>query len=479
MAAVGGAMALPQIETSPLTSRQRMLIGAAVVGNMLEFYDLFLIGFVLNLVREPWRLTFGESSFVLITAGVGSIVGAFLFGHLADRIGRRKMFVASILTFSVATGVMAGLPEGSWLALGVVRFVVGIGVGGLLAVDLPLVQEFVPSHRRGVLSGLVVVMVPAGLLLGSLAASTLGPVIGWRGLVLTGLAPAVLCLFVRSFVPESPRWLMRQGRIEDARRSVAWALKLRPEDVVIGETAAPQEHPRWASIFAYRRSIALSWLGSLGMQTAFYGFTLWAPTLIALQLGVSPATAAFLNIFVALAGIVGRLASSWLGDRLGRRAVATAFGAIAAVLLVVTAVSHGAVLGGVPVFYPMLIVAFLFIDGVFAVMNPYHAEVFPSSLRTTGFGSAYGFGGVGKIIGPAILGLVTGAGSLVAPQATLDAIPAAFTALAGGSVLVVLANAVFGIRTKGLTLDELDRRLEEQVHAPHPAAAEPLAVPTK
>jgi MFS transporter, putative metabolite:H+ symporter len=461
MAAIGDST-LTQIENSALTSRQKMLIGAAVVGNMLEFFDLFLIGFVLNIIAGPWGLTFGESSFVLMTAGVGAIVGAFLFGHLADKIGRRKTFIATVLTFSVATGLMAAIPEGNWIALGILRFVVGLGVGGLIAVDLPLVQEFVPSKRRGVLSGLVVLLVPAGLLLGSVAATTLGPVLGWRGLVLLGLVPAVLTLFVRTFVPESPRWLIQQGRLDDARDSVAWALKLRREDVDLGDTSAPPVAHRWLTIFRYRRSITLTWLGSFGMQTAFYGFTLWAPTLIALQLGVSPARAAFLNIFIAVAGIGARYLWSVIGDRFGRRHTATALAIAGAACLLVTGLTHEQEIAGIAVFYPMLILSFVFIDGIFAVMIPYHGEVFPTALRSSGFGSAYGFGGVGKILGPAALAVISGAGTLVQPQATLAALPGAFTLLAGGSLLVVVANVLFGINTHGRTLEELDAQAESQ-----------------
>jgi putative MFS transporter len=461
MGAVAGTT-LSQIETSALTSRQRMLIGAAVVGNMLEFFDLFLIGFVVNIIAGPWGLTFGESSFVLMAAGVGAIVGAFLFGHLADKVGRRKTFIATVLTFSVATGLMALVPDGNWIALGLLRFVVGLGVGGLLAVDLPLVQEFVPSARRGVLSGLVVLLVPAGLLLGSLAASTLGPVLGWRGLVLLGLVPAVLTLCVRSFVPESPRWLIQQGRLDDARNSVAWALKLQPEDVDLGDTSTPPVTHKWSTIFRYRRSIALTWIGSLGMQTAFYGFSLWAPTLIALQMGVSPARAAFLNIFIALGGIGARYLWSVVGDRYGRRYTSTALALAGAACLLVTGFTHETEIMGIAVFYPMLIVTFIFVDGIFAVMNPYHAEVFPTALRSSGFGSAYGFGGIGKIVGPAALALISGAGNLVSPQATLGAIPGAFALLAGGSVLVLFANTVFGINTHRLTLEQLDAQAESQ-----------------
>lgn len=465
-----------QIETSPLTRRQKVLIGAAIVGNMLEFFDLFLVGFVLSIISEPWGLTFGQSTFVLLTSGAGAILGAFLFGHLADRIGRRVCFIATVLLFSLATGAMALLPDGAWFALGSLRFFVGLGVGGLIAVDLPLIQEFVPTRRRGFLSGLIVVLVPAGLLLGSVAASTVGATIGWRGLVLLGLLPALLSLFVRAVVPESPRWLIRQGRHGEARKSVAWALHIPESSVVLPDQLEEYVHTPWREIFAYRRSIALTWIGSFGVQTAYYGVVLWAPTLIALTLGVSPARAAFLYIFVALAGIGARFVWALLGDRFGRLPVSTFLAAASAAMLLTIAFTHDASIAGVQAFYPMLIVMFIFVDGVFSVLMPYHAEVFPTHLRSSGYGSSYGFGGIGKILGPAMLALISGVGTLVTPQATVSAIPGAFILLAGGSVVLLCANLVFGISTKGVSLEELDALLETQRRPlPRRAQTQPLS----
>ena len=99
-----------------------------------------------------------------------------------------------------------------WLFLAFFRFFVGFGNAGLIAVDIPLVQEFVPAYKRGWVSGLTTVLLPAGNLLGAVSGAFLAPVIGWRGLFLVGLAPAALVLMIRYWVPESPHWLLRMGR---------------------------------------------------------------------------------------------------------------------------------------------------------------------------------------------------------------------------------------------------------------------------
>src|SRR5258707_1042533 len=165
-----------------LTGNQYRIISAAILGDMLEFFDYYLIGFVLAFIIKPWQLTWGQSAVILLSSGIGAILGAGFWGWVADRIGRRKVFMATIINFSVATGFLALTPDNGWLYLMIFRFFVGFGVGGLYCVDLPLVQEFMPASRRGVIGGLVTCFIPIGVLLGSVSGGFLADEIGWRGL---------------------------------------------------------------------------------------------------------------------------------------------------------------------------------------------------------------------------------------------------------------------------------------------------------
>jgi putative MFS transporter len=142
---------------------------------------------------------------------------------VADKIGRRKVMIATILNFSIATGLMALTPEHGWMFLVICRFFVGFGVTGLYTVDIAVVQEFVPASRRGWITGVTTTMLPAGFILGALLGQYVEVYIGWRGLFAIGLLPAGLSLLIRAWVPESPHWLIRVGRLEEARQSLAWA----------------------------------------------------------------------------------------------------------------------------------------------------------------------------------------------------------------------------------------------------------------
>ena len=153
---------------------------------MLEFFDYFLIGFVLAFVVGPWKLTFLQSAIVLLSSGIGAMAGAAFWGWMADKIGRRPVFNLTILNFSLATGALYFTPDGGWIYLTLIRTIVGFGVGGLYCVDLPLVQEFMPASKRGFVGGLVTAFIPIGVMIGSLFGGYLTPYIGWRGLFAAG-----------------------------------------------------------------------------------------------------------------------------------------------------------------------------------------------------------------------------------------------------------------------------------------------------
>src|ERR1700719_3157946 len=211
-----------------LTGNQRRIIFAAVLGDMLEFFDYFLIGYVVAFIAGPWKLTFGESAFILLSSGFGAMFGAVFYGWLADKIGPRKGFLTAGGNFLLATGILTFTPGNAGIFLSVFGFLIGFGVGGLYCVDLPLVQEFVPPSKRGMVGGLVTAAVPIGILMGALLGAYATPYVGWRGLFAIGMVPGLLTLLIRAWVPESPRWLIQMGRMEEARNSLAWALEMDP-----------------------------------------------------------------------------------------------------------------------------------------------------------------------------------------------------------------------------------------------------------
>jgi putative MFS transporter len=448
-----------------LTLNQSKIMIAAILGDMLDFFDYFLIGYVLAFIVHDWNLTYGQSAMILLAAGVGAVPGAFFWGWMADKIGRRKAFIGTALNFSIATGIMALTPDGDWIFLTVFRFFVGFGVSGLFAVDTTLVQEYVPASKRGWVGGVVTSCLPLGLTLGALLGRFLTPYIGWRGLFAVGLLPAALTLLIRAWVPEAPRWLMRMRRFEEARQSLAWTLQVDPKEIDLPTTAGTElRRTSWREVFKHPRSLVLSVLINLS-QTGGNGLLLWATTLFVLILNVTPAEAAGLMIWVSLCGFLGRLAFSYLSDAIGRRPCGMIIGFFGALLMALAGYLHDVFIGGVSLFYLLIVAQRFFGDASYAIIGPYSAEVWPSRLRASGMGVGYGTGNIGKIIGPLGLAVIVGTSNYVHPQATLDAIIPALLYLAFWYGQAGVAFWLLGFETRGRSIEEIDSSLARPVLA--------------
>jgi putative MFS transporter len=452
-----------------LTANQYKLIAAAIFGFGLEFLDYFLIAFILTFITASWNLSFGASATILLSSGVGAIIGAAYFGHLADQVGRRRVFMITIATLSVGTGALTLTPESAqygWPYLILFRFIIGLGVGGLVCVDLPLVQEFMPVSKRGMVTGLITSSTPVAFFVGSIMVAYLAPYVGWRGVMAICFVLSFVTLVIRSWIPESPRWLILNKRPDDARRSIAWALEVPPETLPLDVDVGGGPKSPLLSLFRYPRSLLVSWLINLGAQTGYYGLALWTPTLLVQLLGISPQQAALRMMALTLCAFIGRVVLSICAERIGRRTtgILCSFGAAAA--LCAAAYASHIELGVVSPFLLLLLVAYFFGEGGFAVLAPYSAEVWPASLRTSGLGSAYGFGGIGKIIGPLGLALVIGASNLVLPKTTAEAVEPAFLYFAAWYALAGVAYLAFGIETKGRSLEDISDELQPAKRLP-------------
>jgi len=302
---------------------------------------------------------------------------------------------------------------------------------------------------------LTTTLLPAGNLLGGVAGWLLAPVIGWRGLFLIGLVPVVLVLMIRYWVPESPRWLARMGRHNEARNSLPWALQIDPREIDLPTNLPEAEKIRWRELFRYPRSVAAACLTGL-TQTGGAGLVLWQTTLFMLVLKVTPAEASYLVIWVSVFGIVGRFFVTAIIDRWRRRISGVLCCLTSAAAISVAGQMPGIYIGIVSLFYIMILITVFFGSGNYAIVAPYMAEVWPTRLRTSGMGLGYGVGNMGKIIGPLGLALIAGSSDYISPKATVDALGLAFLYFASWWVLGAIAFWFIGFETKGVTFEEMD-----------------------
>lgn len=457
------------IDSSPLTSRYWSMCGAVFFSQMFEFFDFAIIGFVVSTIAEPWHLTFGESTIILLTSGLGAIVGSIAWGWLGDRYGRRPLIIASILFFAFGTGLSIFTPTGWWWLLAIFRILVGIGVGGGNSVGPPTVVEFTPSRHRTLLGGLATVaFVPAGTLLTSELDQHLGPVIGFRGLLAIGFIPVLFAIWTWFSVPESPRWLVSQGRAGEARDIVLHLYKL-PDSAIPEMNAVPPPPVKadsYAAMYRYKRSFWATILTWLLADTVAIGLQLWTPTLLSESMGITTAAAAGLYVFISLAGLGGRIGFSFLSGVIGRKAAGGLQGFGAGILLVLVAFTHNAYIGGASMLFIGLLLVQIFQDGGWTNLVPHTAEMWPAKLRAQGQGLGNAAGGVGKIAGPAMLGLIAGTSNLITPKATNAALLPSFLIFAVLMILTGVAFVAIAPETNRRSLETVEADLTGRATAP-------------
>lgn len=437
-----------QIDSRPLTKNQKNLIALVIVANISEFFDMFLIGFVVSLLTKPWHLTGWEAGIILACSGLGTVAGSILWGALADKIGRRRSFFWCVLLFTVFTAVTVLTPERGWIMLAVLRILVGMGVGGLNITSIPYVQEFVPAKRRGLLAGLASVFIPLGLLLGAQAQQWLGELIGWRGLIALGAVPVLLLLWLRQ-MPESPRFLQTTGRADEAKAAYAWALHEPVNRVGTLPEVETSEKSSFGVVFRkYPKELAIITLGSFSFILGSFTVQSWGQTLLKDGFGFSAAMVGALFTIVSVLDMVGRLGSAWLADRIGRRYVMLSFGLLGALGCVIAALAEDPW-----VFFVGILVVMTFGDGAFGILNAFGAEQFPNEARSTGLGLGYGIGAMAKVVGPFLMGALIG-GDAIQQNVTRDAVPPAFFLFAAllvvGGVLYMFAK-----ETRNVALEKI------------------------
>ncbi len=436
------------IDAAPLRPRYWASFGLVTLQLICEIFDFFVVGYLVSALAPAWKLSFGQSTIMLLSAGVGAIFGAIGFGWLADRIGRKRVVVATGIMCSLCAGSLAFTPEGGWQVFALLRFLVGIGYGGAGASQFALITEYTPASKRTLLNSSLAIPAGVGLLVASLVVSNLFPVLGWRGTAALGFAPILVALAIAVVAPESARWLAARGQLERARKAARSMSSLPDDAFASAAQAAPPTAPaRVRDLLDRPRRFWLVVLIQLGMGTALTGVVLWGPTILAQLLRITPQQAAADFVFVSLSGLAGRMLFTVLPQLMGRVPTGQIAGYAGAAMLALAAIFHNQLIGAVPAFFIFLVAGQFFYDGAQANALTYSTELHPVRLAALGSGLSAASGGIGKIVGPLALGLIAGADNLVSPHATEQAVEPAFLFLAGGSLLLGLAYTFLGIET--------------------------------
>src|ERR1700738_3460674 len=408
----------------------RLLLTCAAV-LFLDGFDTTAIGYVAPVLAREWGLGKGALGPVFSAGLFGLMIGALIFGPLADRIGRKKIIIFSTLTFGLGALVTAFVQDvNSLLAI---RFLTGLGLGGAMPNAVAMTSEFNPRRRRATMVMIMFCGFSVGAALGGLLAAALIPQFGWPWVfVVGGVAPLLLVPILALRLPESVRFLALTGR---ANERVAQLLGfIRPKAWFAPATQFVVHEPGLAGIpvlhlFRSGRTpvTLLLWVVFFMSLLDLYFLSNWLTTVLN-DLGASVSSAAAIGSMLQVGGVVGTFALGSIIDRFSFRALALVY------FLAVFAVGAIGQLGHSVVFVTMAIFAagFCIVGGQIAA-NALAAGFYPTSVRATGVGWALGIGRVGSIVGPLIGGALltakwsTGSGFGAAAVAGLFAALAAFS----------------------------------------------------
>ena len=382
---------------TPFHRRAVLVTGAAWTFVAME---ILIVGFTVPVFTAVWGLSGSMAGWIAASALGGSLLGAVVLGRLSDRIGRRRIFQASILWYAVFTALTA-LAWGPW-SLSVFRFLAGIGLGGVLVVDPSLLAEYLPPQRRGRLLVLLDLFWPVGLLLATGLAwvflDQVGGENGWRYLFLAAAFPAFLAFVARLTLPESPFYLARSGRTGEAAEVLS---RIAGRDVDAGELEVvdePRASLRELVSERLRSSSAVVLTVWVALNISYYGLFLWLPFVLQ---GEERFT---VNVYLllalsALSQFPGYAAALWLVERIGRKPTLAAFLCLGGASAYAFAVADTA-----PVYVASLFFVGFFNLGAWGAVYPFTAELFPTRLRSSAFGLAEGFGKGAAIGAPYLFG---------------------------------------------------------------------------
>jgi MFS transporter, putative metabolite:H+ symporter len=380
----------------------------------------------------------------IITANlIGMFLGAALGGIVADRFGRKAVFTWTLLAYSLLTGLSAFAWSAAALAL--IRFFAGVGLGGELPVASTLVSEFAPAERRGRTIVLLESFWAYGTVLAALIGALVIPTAGWRVALLIGTLPALYVFVIRRAIPESPRYLLAQGRGAEAREvarvaGIGYEAPERAPHVSLGALFAP----------AFAKRTVMLWLLWIALVFSYYGIFTWLPSLLTVK-GFTLQQALWLNLAIAVFQIPGYYAAAALVDRIGRKPTLVAFLACAAIGSFFFAGATLAVTPSVAAVIGWGAVIAFFNLGAWGVTYTYTPEQYPTVIRASGAGLAAGAGRLVGAFAPFVVGLMLrGLGS---PHYVFVVFAAVM--LAGALVVLLL-----GEETRAKSLEELsDTRL--------------------
>ncbi|MCR2822491.1 MFS transporter [Lederbergia panacisoli] len=395
------------------TISRKKLLSIAGLGWAFDAMDVGILSFVIAALAIEWNLTPEQMGWIGSVNSIGMVVGALVFGIMADKIGRKNVFMLTLVLFSVGSGLSALTT--TLTAFMVLRFFVGAGLGGELPVASTLVSESVEAKERGRIVVLLESFWAVGWLVAALISYFVIPEYGWRvALVITAL-PAFYAIYLRIKLPDSPQFSAKKKLTQSVFQNIrdVWSKK-------------------------YVKATIMLWIVWFMVVFSYYGMFLWLPSVMVMK-GFSLIKSFEYVLIMTLAQLPGYFTAAWMIERMGRKFVL-------ALYLLGTAIS--ALIFGNADTTAILLTSGIFLSffnlGAWGALYAYTPEQYPTIIRGTGAGMAAAAGRIGGVLGPLLVG------SLVAAKIDIGIV---FGIFCIAIVIGVIAVIFLGKETKQIELE--------------------------
>ena len=403
---------------------------------VFDGYDLVIYGVVLPILMDQWDLNPYVAGLLGSSALFGMMFGAMGFGMLSDRLGRKKVIITCVVLFSVTT-VINGFATTPW-QFGILRFIAGLGIGGVMPNVVSLMSEYSPKKSRSTLVALMF----SGYAVGGMMSAGLGiwivPNYGWEIMFYLAVVPMLMLPFMLKFLPESVAFLMaqkREGEARDILTQVAPLKHINEQDVL---TVPPTTDSKAPVLELFRDGRAMStmmfWVAFFCCLLMVYALGSWLPKLMS-NAGYALSSSLMFLMVLNVGAIIGAVGGGWLADRLSLRSVLVSFFILGSGSLVLLGYES-------PMWFLYILVGIAGATtiGSQILLYAYVAQYYPTSIRSTGLGWASGIGRNGAIVGP----LLGGALLAMALPHQMN-----FLALAVPGAIATVAIALVGSRGFG------------------------------
>ena len=368
---------------------------------IFDGYDLVIYGVALPLLMQEWSLSAVQAGLLASTALFGMMFGAMCFGTLSDKIGRKKTIMICVGIFSGFTfcGAFASTP----VEFGILRFLAGLGIGGVMPNVVALMTEYAPKRIRSTLVALMF----SGYAIGGMASALLGawlvPVYGWKIMFYIAIIPCLALPLIWKFLPESLMYLTSKHQTDTTRTIVS---KIAPEQVLTTDTqfvlneVSEEDNAPLKALFQQGRSFStfMFWIAFFMCLLMVYALGSWLPKLM-IQAGYSLGASMIFLFALNIGGMVGAIGGGALADRFHIKKVLSIMfmcGALALILLGLNSPQM--------VLYTLIAVAGAATIGSQILLYTFVAQYYPTTVRSTGMGWASGIGRIGAIVGPVLTG---------------------------------------------------------------------------